>query len=84
MVKFGVKLDDNKKLVGFGITRHNIELLMKGQPIKAKLADMVGMGLDDVEVLIFYGETERAIARDMQEMIGEDTIVIDRLKGVNN
>jgi len=52
----------------FGLSKVNIERLMKKEPIVFNLKDM---GLEDRKVMIMYGETEQDI---MSELIDEDHV----------
>ena len=71
MVKFaGTK--DGVPFVGLGISRINTQKLKEGKPILVHLADL---GLPPMEIFIFYGKTEAAMAKDMLPYIDEDTIV---------
>ncbi len=56
--------------VGFGLSKANIEKLKEGKPININMDEM---GLPGVSVMIFYGETEEQMQRDMAEFIGPET-----------
>ena len=71
MVKFTAKGSDGP-LIGFGLSRRNIELLKQGKPIKINLADM---GLPSGTIMIFYGKTEAAMAKEMLPFLDENTRV---------
>jgi hypothetical protein len=57
-------------LVVFGLSSVNIERLQARQPIRVSGADI---GLPDVEVMIFAGDTEQSMAREIHSLIGPDT-----------
>jgi hypothetical protein len=59
-------------LVVLGLSRTNLARLKKGQPIRFDAAEV---GLPDVEVLIFAGETEQSMAREIADLIGPETEV---------
>jgi hypothetical protein len=67
------------KLVLLGITRANLERLMKGQPMRIP-GDDPAIGLPGVTIAIMYGETEEAIAAELRAhgLIHETTVVEDR------
>lgn len=71
MIKFKLTKDSGKVLLGFGLSKRNIELLKQGKPI---LIDLNEMGLD-AEIGILYGETEQAILKTLKPYIGDETIV---------
>ena len=65
MIKF--KADN---LIGFGLSKANVKKLKKGQPISVNMDEM---GFPGVKVLIFYGETEEQMQRDMADLITPET-----------
>lgn len=56
--------------IGFGLSEVNIQKLKEGKPISINLGEM---GFPGVSVMIFYGETEEQMQRDMEPFIGPDT-----------
>jgi hypothetical protein len=64
MIKFtATNPNSGSKLIGLGITAANVELLKQGKPIHVKFSEL---GLPwDGEILLFFGETEDAIAKDL-------------------
>lgn len=75
MIKFKAETDEKtifggKTLLGLGLSKENVEMLKKGNPIHVNLNEM---GIKDVDMLIFYGETEEDMQRDLAEFIGPDT-----------
>jgi hypothetical protein len=74
MLKFTAESTDGngRRLIGFGISAGNVARLTQGDPILIKLDEM---GLWPADVLIFYGETEQALANAMKDRIGPDTKV---------
>ncbi len=76
MLKMGGRGDVNGKpveLMIIGLSHHNLDELKKGHPIKCRAADFGVTG--DIEILIFSGKTEQAMAREMAEMVGPETDV---------
>ena len=57
-------------LIGFGLSKANIEKLKKGKPISIDLSEM---GFPGNKAMIFYGETEEDMQRDLAEYIGTET-----------
>ena len=63
MIKFHA-MGRKGDLYGFGITAGNVERLKQGDPI---VIDMSELGVPQMTITIFYGETEEAIARELQQ-----------------
>jgi hypothetical protein len=61
------------RIVMFGLTHANLGELMKGRPINFT-GDTCGL-TEDIEFLIFTGESERSMQREFHELIGPDTKV---------
>lgn len=74
MIKFKFKADDGPVLIGLGITKENIDLLMQGKPI---MIELDAMGLPMVRLGILYGENEQDILAQLQPHISEETVVRD-------
>jgi hypothetical protein len=61
------------RLIIFGLSHKNLDELRKGRPIKFNGA---AAGLeDDIEFMIFAGETEQSMQREFHELIGPETKV---------
>jgi hypothetical protein len=57
----------------FGLSRRNIERLLKGDPIR-----ILGRNWNcDKDIFIFFGETEESMAKDISKFISPSTKVID-------
>lgn len=66
MIKFTGERD-GRRLVGFGISEGNIGKLREGKPIVVDLDEMIpGCKM---EVLIFYGATEREMYEEIKPML---------------
>lgn len=66
MVKFTA---DNGGIttIGLGVSEGNVEKLKEGKPILVHLGEMIpGCNMD---ILIFYGETERAMYEELKPML---------------
>lgn len=61
MVKFLAESNQGK-LIGLGLSRENLRLLEEGQPIPVYMKDL---GFPDGIILLFFGETEGAIAEGL-------------------
>lgn len=72
MIKFVAQRKDGP-LIGFGLSKRNIELLQHGKPVVVNLADL---GLPPGKIMIFYGKTEKDMAAMLSEFIGPGTTVI--------
>ena len=70
MIKFVGGPNENP-LIGFGLSFANLDRLKAGEPIKV---DLEQMGLQGT-VLIFAGVTEQEMARQLQDLIGDETVV---------
>lgn len=69
MIKF-VGEKDGKQLIGLGISRGNVSRLEKGKPILVKGEEM---GFPDIEILIFFKETDEELAKSMEPFIKDNT-----------
>ena len=58
------------RLVVLGLSHGNLDRLRQGHPITV---DGGEVGLPGVELLIFSGETEQSMAREVAEFIGPET-----------
>lgn len=72
MIKFTANLDDNKKLIGIGLSHGNLKRLKDGKSIKINGPDI---GLPDMEILIFSGSTEASMAEQLDPYITASTII---------
>jgi hypothetical protein len=63
MIKFHTK-GPQGGLYGFGLSARNVELLKQGKPI---VIDMMEVGVPDMQIVLFYGETEEAIADELRQ-----------------
>lgn len=72
MLKMRTQLSDGRELLILGLSHLNLERLKAEQPIAFR-GDTVG--LPGIEILIFAGETEQSMARDMAEFVGPNTRV---------
>lgn len=61
------------ELMIIGLSHKNLKELKKGHPIRCRSADFGCSG--DIEIIIFSGETEQAMARELHELIGPETDV---------
>lgn len=72
MIKFTATINDKRKLLGLGLTHTNLDRLRDNQSINIKGKSV---GLDNLEILIFAGETEESIADQLAQYITAETIV---------
>jgi hypothetical protein len=61
------------RLVVLGLSHKNLDKLREGLPIKFN-GDQAGLPAD-VEVLIFAGESEQTMQRELADLVGPETIV---------
>ena len=76
MLKMGGRGTKNGKpveLMIIGLSHANLARLKKGQPISCSGAHFGLSG--DIEVMIFAGETEQSMARELEALIGPATNV---------
>ena len=72
MIKF-VADCNGRTLIGLGLSAGNIQRLREGKPIHVHLEEM---NLPwKAEIMILFGETEQAIADELREFIGPQTVV---------
>lgn len=69
MIKAAATRSTGRKVFLLGLSSRNLENLKAGKPMRIHLEEIGGTG----EVIILWGETEAAIARDLAEFIGPDT-----------
>jgi hypothetical protein len=70
MLKMRTRLSDGRELLILGLSQINLDRLKADQPIAFK-GDTVG--LPGLEIMIFAGETEQSMARDLSEFVGPNT-----------
>lgn len=66
---------DGQEIILLGITRGNVEELMKGRPIHVSAATHPGFPLN-LSFMIVFGETERTLMDALKPVIGADTKLI--------
>ena len=70
MLKIRTTLSNGRNLLILGLSHMNLERLKAEQPIAFRGETV---GLPGIEILIFAGETEQSMARDMAEFVGPNT-----------
>jgi hypothetical protein len=73
MIKFLVNGRNGAQLVGLGLSQGNIDRLKDGKPIYIHLDEL---GIEGIDVLIHYGETEDSIIADFKKegLIPDDKV----------
>ena len=73
MIKF-IAAGASGNVIGFGLSRENINRLVEGKPI---VADLAALGIAGTEIFIFFGETEQALAKQLVDAgaITQKTVV---------
>lgn len=64
MIKTLISKPNGTRVVGLGISEGNVAKLKQGQPIYIHLDEL---GIEGVDVLIHYGETEASIMAEFQD-----------------
>ncbi len=83
MIKFQATNPENgRKILGLGLSHGNLDRLKEGKPIHFNAEEM---GLSDLrvhEVLIYVGETEESMRRDLAEhdYLDAATVVVEERK----
>jgi hypothetical protein len=69
MIRFSGSSNRGRAIIGIGISEGNVQRLKEGKPIHIHADDMGFAG----EIVIFYGETEDLLAKQLRETmeIGE-------------
>ena len=71
MIKFTGHTDDGRLILGFGLSKGNMDRLLAGQPIRvvvdAPLPGGMGIAGMAVDVIIVGGETESSIEADFKK-----------------
>lgn len=73
MLRFTITDDNGRTILGLGITRENVNRLIKGHPIRVKLDEM-NVRVDDA-IMIYFAETEVELQNAIAEFIGPETKV---------
>lgn len=63
MIKFAAHNKDGRRLLGFGLSRLNLQNLMRENPIFVFGEEL---GLAGYEIMIFFGETEEKMLADLK------------------
>ena len=66
LIRFRGVSHRGKKLIGFGLSRKNCELLLAHKPIQFDGAEF---GLPDIDFIITGGETEESIWKEITETV---------------
>ena len=64
MIKFTAGIDENRKMIGLGLSHKNLEKLKEGKPIQI---DGKVLGFPDIEILLFAGETEEIMEKEIRQ-----------------
>lgn len=74
MIKFKSATVDGRTLLGFGLSRGNLQKLLQGHPVHVNMEEMGMPGLD----FMIFGDirkTDAELAEDMKEFITDETVV---------
>ena len=74
MLKFKMDGEGGKVMIGLGLTRENIDRLVAGEPVLAKLEQI---DMPKVEVAIFFGESLPDLLKELAPWVGPDTKMRD-------
>ena len=74
MIKFTATTPNGRMLLGLGLSHVNLARLKNGMPIRFK-GEPVGLPLYDI--LIFSGETEESMAKELDPAITAQTVIKD-------
>ena len=74
MIKFTAK-SSKGTLIGIGLSYENLKKLKKGKPL---YIDLTKLGEREGELLIFAGETEEKMAKQLEAFISPDTRIIGK------
>lgn len=75
MFTAGAHLDGDDYLLVLGLSRQNIERLQQGQPIDISRESHGMVVPPHLRIMIFTGETEAEMAKQMAPLIGPDTVI---------
>lgn len=67
MIKTIINAGDGTTTWAFGLSRMNVDILQKGQPMVFDLKDL---GLPPQRVMIFYGATEEIMETELRKTFG--------------
>ncbi len=78
MLKFHATAPDGREILGIGISRANVEHLIKGEPIHFNAEQMGLSSIVANEVVIFFGETEDSMREEFESNgLLDNTRIID-------
>jgi hypothetical protein len=66
MIKFRATGEDGREMIGFGITKKNVEKLKEDMPIKVSLDKQMGLE-HKIDIVIFYGDSEKEIYKRLKK-----------------
>ena len=73
---------DATEIIILGLTKRNVEKLIAGQPVHVR-NEVHGKGIPPGwEIIIAYGETEKALFESMKPAIGPDTKIEGKTEGL--
>lgn len=65
MIKAWARVGTDGHLVFLGLSAGNVTLLQEGRPLVARLDELGIPGLDNIQIVIHYGETEASILAEL-------------------
>jgi hypothetical protein len=66
---------EGTQIIVLGVTRGNLDRLVKGEPIRVTGETHAGFPAD-LMILIYFGETERTLVDQIKPLIGDATRVV--------
>ncbi|HEV8653180.1 MAG TPA: hypothetical protein VG276_28240 [Actinomycetes bacterium] len=77
MIKFTTIAKDGRTVVGLGLSAENVRRLQAGEPIAVDLREQLKIERGP-HVMIFFGETEEAMRRELAPYITSATVIHDQ------
>lgn len=65
MLKASARTPAGEPVLFLGLTGENVTRMAAGEPVRIRAAELAGLGLPAVEVVLHYGKTEQAILDDL-------------------
>ena len=69
-------VDGGKKLIILGLERGNIDRLEQGRPMSISAESHPGFPIENVQIVIMFGETPRDLVDQVKPFINEQTKVV--------
>jgi len=74
MIKMAGTTTDGRQIILLGLSEGNLQRLREKKPIHIHSEEF---HIPDIDIVIMWGETEDALAKELGSLIGPETTVVD-------